>query len=86
MQKLFELLITRYQKYGRPASRELDLTQYSARGGPKKQKEESIEELFGSITALEFRLEREVNKDLVYTLMALYQKVNRTSYLFPFLI
>lgn len=66
------------QKYGVKvtggAKKSLDVTYYSARLAIPID-EDNIEEALEDINALEIKLEREITKDVVYTLMAYYQKV-----------
>lgn len=52
----------------------LDLSQYIAKQTPRNRKEK-IEELLQAITAFEVKMETELNKEVIYGLMGLYQKV-----------
>ena len=77
--RLEELLLGLGERYGarikQGAISDFDLTPYTAKMS-RQITEKNVEETLEDIHQLESRLEIEVTKDLVYTLMAFYQKVS----------
>ena len=75
--KFIDLIIEKGDKYGVKVSKAvtsgLSSSQYTSKSGLK---DEPIEKILENISALEYQLESDISKDNVYTLMALYQKVN----------
>jgi len=73
-----EVLINMGQKYGvkitGAVKKNLDISYYSSRLAIPVD-EDNIEETLEDINELESKLEKEISKDVVYTLMAYYQKV-----------
>jgi len=76
--RLEELLLDFGSRYGvdikQGAISDFDLAPYKAKLS-RQITEKNVEETLEDIHVLETRLELDVTKDLVYTLMAFYQKV-----------